>query len=196
MLSLSVDDRGFWIWQDRVRLAAEKSLQMAGASALRAMRAEANRAVRERKRIKLAAIGSLISLQYPHGKGPEQVWKMRVKSQLTPVAAYPHRQTRAGVRAEITVGRTTTIRGSFVARMRTGHRGVFLRHGTPRPALSGRYKGKMRQAIREVWTTKLVDVFQDQGFTDRLFARAREEFVSTYQRVLPMNAGALAPGRR
>jgi hypothetical protein len=186
-----IDDRGLLPWQKRVGAALERSVTQAGASALRKMRAEANRLVRERKAMKLAAISKLVVLSYPSSGGANRVWKMRVKAERTPVAAYPHRQVARGVSAQITAGRQSLIAHAFTATVGSGHRGVWLRHGPYRPAARGRYAGKMRQAIRELYTTRLVDVFEDPGFKERLFAVASEEFKRTFTRVFAVNKGRL-----
>jgi hypothetical protein len=169
---------------------------MAGSSALRAMKAEANRHVRARKNVKLAAISKVLTLTFPdNAKKTTLRWSLAVKDVPAPVAAYPHRQTRRGVSVQVNVGSRSLIPSAFVATMKSGHRGVFMRYGqasrapTQRYKGNSRYAGQKRQPIREVFSSRIIDVFDDEGFLPALTTKARDEYVRTFERVLPLNTG-------
>lgn len=158
--------------------AVRKSLTQAGSSAIRAARAASNRLIREKKRIKVRTLNAGLSLSFPRGAKDidDLEWRLRVSGKPIPLAAYPHRQTKRGVVVAVNKGRAKVlIRGAFIAVMRSGHRGVFMRTTTK------------RLPIREGYSTRLTDVFRDPGVVPATLNRAQAVFISTYDRVLPIN---------
>lgn len=109
----------------------------AGADALRAMRAEAKRAIRARVRIRAAHLSNrALPLRFP--QGTTLLWKMLVSGQPIPLGEYPRRQTRAGVSVEVKAGQRVMIKSAFLAKSRTGRQGVFLRPGKARHPMGHR----------------------------------------------------------
>lgn len=150
----------------------------AGSDAIRAGRAESVRKVRERRAMKAGAVRDAITLQYPtSGEGGALLWSINVSSAPARVADYPYRQTRQGVSVQIKTSGRSVIRGAFVATMRSGHKGVFLR------------EGKARLPITEVFTTRVSDVFRDPGFVDGVLERTKAVFRSSYERNLAIVVG-------
>jgi hypothetical protein len=162
----------------------QRALIRAGSSAILAARAEAVRQVRERREIKASAIRNVISIRYPLASEEEPKWVMTISSRAMPIGAYPHRQVSAGVSAEIKAGSRTVIRGAFVAAMKSGHRGVFMRSGR-----FGRRGNPKLERIRELYTTRVVDVFRDPGFVEAVGVRATEVFQQTLDRNLAFTRG-------
>lgn len=152
----------------------ERAVLRAGSDALRSMNAEAVRQVRQRRALKARAIRDALTTRGPIGGGGGVIrWRMEVSGAPMPVASYPHRQTKQGVSVQIKAGGgRALIRHAFVAQMRSGHTGVFFR------------QGKARLPIEEAFSTRVVDVFHDEGFVDELLERAREVFARTYARNL------------
>ena len=67
-----------------------------------------------------------------------------------------------------------TLKSAFVAAMRSGHRGVFVR------------RGAKRLPIRELLGSRPVDALLHEGEVDGVLRRGRESFAKTYRRVLPL----------
>ena len=149
---------------------SDRAARMAGSSALRAMRAEASRQIRERKAIKVAMLTRALKMEFPSDSGTRYVWTLSASSAPMPVAAYSHRQTRLGVSVEINVGRRVLIKHAFVARMRSGHVGVFYR------------LGKARLPIDEAYTTRISDVFKDVAPV--VATRGEQIFRESFQRIM------------
>lgn len=148
---------------------ALRAARLAGSSALRAMRAEASRLIRERKAMKLSAVRDALDVLFPSASG-ELVWALRAKAKPMPVIAFNARQTRRGVSVEINVGKRSLIRGAFIATMKSGHTGVFYR------------QGKARLPIEEAYTSRISDVLNDVA--PEVAKRGVEVFQSTFSRLL------------
>ena len=190
------DSRDLAIWRGgKVDKALADALKKAGGDAARAMKVESSRGVRSRKRMKVAFVNRSLPLEFPKSKEIARLaWRMDVSGALVPVVALPHRQTGKGVMVQINVGASKLIKGAFLATMASGHKGVFQRYGPRRIAMKGRSKGKMRQAIREAFTTRVSDVFLDAGFIPKVQARTQAVFSSSFARLLPMELGKLGAG--
>lgn len=166
-------------------VAVTRAARKAGSSAIRAIRVESSRAVRARKRLRVRLVNAALTLTSPpSGASLEQLeWTMRAANVATPVADYPYRQVKTGVSVGINKGSRGLITSAFVATMRSGHVGVFKREGTA------------RLPIRELYTTKIVDVFNDSGMLPAVEARGSAEFTATFNRVLPMEINRVSTKR-
>ena len=197
LFRVKVEMGGLAPWQVYVNQAALRAANMAGTSAVRAMRAEASRQIRERKAVKVAHIGKAISLVYPTTK-EQLIWRVRARGEVMPVASYSHRQVKSGVSVQINVGSRSIIRHAFTATMKSGHSGVFMRYGAATRVAVQRYKGnkryagQKRQPIRELYTTKVSEAFQDA--VPAIAERGRAVFASTFERVLPLEAAKRRSG--
>lgn len=154
-----------------------RAARKAGGDAIRTMRTAATRAVRERKRIKARRIRDAMSLRFPRGpRGIDDLaWALDVKRQPIPIADYPSSQRKAGVSVGINQGSgRTMIKSAFFATMKSGHRGVFVR------------EGKSRLPIRELFSSTVLDVFNDTGMVPKVMTRGSEVFTSAFNRLLPL----------
>jgi hypothetical protein len=155
--------------------ALRRALRKAGATALRDMRSEAVKRIRARKAIKVRYISRALSKGKASGSDISNfAWSVDVDGEPVPLVAYPFRQTKKGVSVEINKGKRTIIKGSFVASMKSGHKGVFVR------------KGKARLPIKELRGSRPVDALLHKGEADGVAARGSSSFVTTFQRVLPL----------
>jgi hypothetical protein len=158
--------------------ALKRALRKAGATALRDMRSEASKRIRARKRIKSRYITRAMSLMRPKGgdiAGME--WGLKFDGNPVPLVAYPVRQTKKGVSVEVNRGKRTLVKGSFVATMKSGHKGVFRRRGTA------------RLPIRELTGSRPVDAMLHKGEADAVAARGAKSMSETFVRVLPLEIG-------
>lgn len=73
--------------------------------------------------------------------------RLRASRKLRPVSAFSAKQTAKGVTYRGRDGQRTLIPGAFMARMPTGHEGVFMR------------RGKKRLPIRELFAVSVGHVF-------------------------------------
>lgn len=161
-----------------LKAALKRALRKAGATALRDMRSEASKRIRARKRIKSSYIGRALTMRRPRGgdiAGME--WAVDVSGEPVPLIAYPFRQTKKGVSVEVNRGKRTLVKGSFVATMKSGHKGVFRR------------RGKARLPIHELRGSRPVDALLHKGEADAVAARGGKSFGDTFVRVLPLEIG-------
>jgi hypothetical protein len=158
-----------------------RALRKAGSTALRDMLSELSKRVRTRKRIRVGAIRQALKLRRAGGTRIEDLeWAIDVTGKALRVADYPgFRQTKRGVTVQINRGKRSLIEGAFVAKMRSGHRGVFVR------------RGRRRLPIDEKFASRVIDAVSHRGETDAILDRGRTSLVSTFVRVLP---GELAKG--
>lgn len=149
-----------------------RAVSMAGSDALRALRADTNRYVRARKQFPLKTLEKSIRMNFPKMRHIyDGVWTMRVRGEPMPLGAFKFRQGKKGVYVTINKGNRRLIRGAFVARMRSGHVGVFAR------------AGKGRLPINEMFTSRLTDLFKDSEFQANMWTRPGYVFNRTFNRV-------------
>lgn len=161
-----------------LKRALVRALRKAGATALRDMRSEASKRIRQRKRIKPSYIKRALTLRRPKGSDiAGMVWAVDLSGDPVPLVAYPHRQTKKGVSVEVNRGKRTLVKGSFVATMKSGHKGVFRR------------RGNARLPIDELRGSRPVDALLHKGEADAVAARGGRSFSDTFARVLPLEVG-------
>jgi hypothetical protein len=148
----------------------------AGRDALRAMRTASSRSIRFRKRFKLKSVNDALVMTFPKTKELDSMlWRMDVKGTRVPVMAFNPRQVKAGVSVAINQGKRKTIKHAFIATMKSGHTGVFRRVG-----------GTKSLPIRELYTTRVADLFTDAGMIPAVVAQTLRAFDVTFDRVLPL----------
>lgn len=105
-----------------------------------AARTEINTSVRKNLAIKTRDLNKTIKLVKANTARPQA--KIRIKGRRIPLAQFAASQTRAGVAYRISPGGgRKTIKSTFLAKMESGHRGVFTRLGEKRQMKRGRYTG-------------------------------------------------------
>jgi hypothetical protein len=177
MIVLDWEKEGVDFWKNnRANAAVRRALRMAGSSAVKAMRAASSREIRAKKKFKVAAVNKALKLVYPPASATidGMEWRLNATAMTTPVSAFSFRQTAKGVTARINKGKLSKIPSAFVLRLDSGHVGVFVR------------EGKGRLPIKEAFTTKITDVFRDNGMTDGVERRAIEVFNSAFSRLLAL----------
>jgi len=186
-LKFILDSRGIDAFKG-APAAIKRALYKAGQTALRDMRSEAKKRIRARKRIKAGLIGKAFVMKRPKGSSIDGAeWALKVKGGVVPLIAYPHRQTPrpvgprskrrnrpGGVRVEVNRGKRTLIKGAFIATMRSGHKGIFVRTGVK------------RLPIRELLGSRPVDALLHKGEPEAVQERGRVSMAATFERLLPM----------
>lgn len=158
-----------------MKAALRRALRKAGATALRDMRSEAKKRITKRKRIKGRYITRAMTLRRARGSDiPSMEWAVEFDGVPVPLVAYPHRQTKKGVNVEVNRGKRSLVEGSFVATMKSGHKGVFRR------------RGKARLPIAELRGSRPVDALLHKGEADGVAERGGRSFSATFARVLPL----------
>lgn len=161
-----------------MKRAVARALRKAGSTALRDMRSEAVKRIRQRKRIAPKYISRALTLRRPKGSDIEAMrWALLVSGEPVPLVAYPHRQVARGVSVEVNRGKRTLLDGAFVARMKSGKVGVFKR------------RGKERLPIDELRGSRPVDALLHAGEAEAVAERGGESLAATFRRVLPLEVG-------
>lgn len=174
------DSKELAFWQSNApEKAVARAASKAGNDALRAMRTAAGRSVRQRKKIKAGVVSKAFKLNYasPRSSLESMEWSMDVTGAPMPLIAFPHSQTRRGVSVMVNAGSRKLVKGAFIATMKSGHEGVFVR------------TGKARLPIKELFSTRVTDVFKDEGMIPAVFARTQSVFTSAFQRLLNLELG-------
>lgn len=158
-----------------VEAAATRAMRKAGSTALRDMRSEASKRVRARKAIKAGAVGASFILRRPKGsKLTRMVWAVDVMHKVQRVSDYRYRQTKKGVSVAINKGKRSFIESAFVATMKSGHRGVFVR------------KGKGRLPIVEPLASRVVDALLHKGEAEAVLERGQRVLNDGFARLFPL----------
>jgi hypothetical protein len=152
-----------------------RALRKAGSTALRDMRSETSKRVRQRKRIKAGVIAKALRMRRAKGSRIEDMeWSLDVSNRPFRVSDYPHRQTKRGVSVAINRGKRSLIRGAFLATLKSGHKGVFLR------------RGARRLPIDEQFASRVTDAVSHRGEIEAIHRRGLTSLRATMTRVLPM----------
>lgn len=160
------------------RAAVRRAMRKAGSTALRDMRSEASKRVRARKRIKPSYVRRAMTMQRAKGSDISSMeWSLKVSGEPVPLIAYPHRQTKKGVTVEVNRGKRTLVPGAFLAKMRSGHEGVFKRKGTA------------RLPIRELLGSRPIDALLHKGEAEAVADRGGRSLRDTFARLLPLEIG-------
>jgi len=180
-LTLEWDSRALDAFRGRkVDAALQRALSKAGGDAIRAMKAASGRCVRQRKRMKVKAVNAELPIVFPKTKAIEGlIWRMKVGARPVPVVDFPHRQNRAGVVVKINRSSNKLIKSAFVATMRSGHKGVFAR------------TSKKSLPIKELFTTRVSDVFADAGLIPAIQTHGQKVFGQSFARLLPLEIAKL-----
>lgn len=184
-ITLKLDSRGLNPFRDRsIERAVAKAAKKAGGDAIRKMRTQSSRQVREQKRFKLKATRDGLPVFFPQGQNLADLeWTMRVSGAPSRVIDFPVRELSKGVKPSINRGKKgTLIESAFVATMKSGHRGVFVR------------RADARLPIDELHTTRLSHVFENKGFPEKQLNTARDVFASAFDRLLPLELAKVVPG--
>jgi len=166
------------------------ALKRAGSTALRDMRAEAKKRIREKKNIKAKDVAKAIHIQRPRrvvGGAPAS-WAVNFSGGIVRLAAYPHRQNKQGVSVKINKGGgATLIKSGFIATMRSGHKGVFVRvKGAGAKGGRRRKSGLVsRLPIRAPFGSRPVDALLQPGRAQLVADRGLKSFMDTFKRLGP-----------
>lgn len=184
--------------EGRITPAIARALRKAGSTALRDMRSEASKRIRRRKKISAKYIRRAIHLRRPKiaNSRLEGTWALDFSGTPVPLVAYPHKQTAlpkgpkekrraraGGVRVEVNRGKRTLIKSAFVATMKSGHKGIWVR------------KGAKRLPIMEKLGSRPVDAMLHKGEAEAVAARGAASMGATFDRVLPLELGKGSKGK-
>lgn len=178
--------------------AIKAALRKAGSTALRDMKSEASKRVRDRKRIKGKYVRDALVIGRPKGSNVSKwEWSVGLKGKPVPLIAYPHRQTKVpvgfkarlrkrkqgGVSVEVNRGKRTFIAGAFIATMASGHKGIYVR------------RGAARLPIRELLGSRPADALLHKGEAEGVLARGSKALASGFTRLLPLELAKLDAGK-
>jgi hypothetical protein len=89
---------------------------------------------------------------------------------------------RKGVYVEVIKGSEEQLRHAFQATMPSGHTGIFQRTGRFKIAIKGRYKGRKREVIKELYGPSLSKIFSRKEIMERIKNYVREELSKQLER--------------
>jgi hypothetical protein len=178
-IELDKEDLKPWLGADpAISLPIYRVVKMAGGDALRRIRVDGKRRVRDRKRIKASFLANkALPLEFPRGQRlGDLVWTMRVSGTPVALSNYKVSQTKAGVKVQVNADKAPIlIKSAFIATMKSGHRGVWVRRA-----------GVGRLPIHHALSSRVSDAMRDEPLLQYLMGRAHETFRSTFQRLLPL----------
>ncbi|MHB1051351.1 MAG: hypothetical protein ACYC09_14830 [Bacteroidota bacterium] len=156
---------------DKTAMAkAAEMFPKAGARALneaaKQTRTFANKRLREVYNIRQAALNKEIKI-IPANQRRLQA-RLVLRDKPIGIIKFFPKKTSAGVGFQIRVGQQRVIRSGFIAKMESGHIGVFVRTGKKQTAKSGRYRGKLRETIEERFTISSAEMFGSQRMYDEV----------------------------
>ncbi len=153
-----------------------RAYRRAGGTAARDMKSEAKRRIRTRKRLKARLIGKVLSTRKPRGSKLEAMdIALDVSGEPIPLIAYPHSVTRRGVTVGVNkAGGRTLLEDAFVARMPSGHRGIFRRKAGP------------RLPIRELRGSRPVDALLHEGEATKVAERGLATLFARFPALLEL----------
>lgn len=163
MIGFRADVRDLQRFSERkVMGASVRAMRKAGSTAIRDMNAEARKRIRDRKRIKVKRIRQAVTKESVRTRSIDDMqFAISIDGVPVPLSAYPVRQIKRGVSVSVNRGKRTRVKGAFIAIMKTGHRGVFMR------------RGRGRLPIRELLGSRPVDALLHSGEADGVAARGR-----------------------
>jgi hypothetical protein len=177
MIELKWESRDLKVWRSKsVEKAITRALSKAGGDAIRALRAESKRQVRNSKRIRAGYLANKsLPLSFPKGVKEigNLVWTMRVSGKPVPLGEFPRRQTRKGVTVEVNKGQRKLIAGAFLATNKSGRKGVFLRPTEARYPMGHRLGPNVAQTMDDKVMIHYIQLVAERRFKssfDRLLS--------------------------
>ena len=175
-ISFTWDSRDLEVWRGgKVEGALVRALRLAGNQALRGMQRDSVQHVTSRKLMRDADVVKGLPLVFPSRKEAirDLVWREKVSGKVVALSKLPHIQTKRGVSVRVNVGGSTRrIKSAFIARVHSGHVGIFRR------------RGKARYPLDHLVTTRLSDVMQDGGVIPKIEGAAYTKIQSAFERGL------------
>ena len=157
----------------RIKPGISRAMKRAAATSLRDMRAEAQKRIRARKRLKVKTVKAAIVPTKNAGRQIEDMnWGIRLRGKAFRLIDYPHRQLKRGISVSVNKGKRTKLPHAFLAKMKSGHVGIFQRNHPD------------RRDIRELLGSRPVDALLHDGEADSISARGRRSFFNTMDRLL------------
>jgi hypothetical protein len=153
-----------------------RAYRRAGATAARDMKSEAKKRVRMRKRLKASLVAKALETRKPRGSKLEEMEiALDVTGAPLPLIAYPHSVTRRGVTVGVNKGGgRTLLEDAFVARMPSGHKGLFRR------------EGGARLPIRELRGSRPVDALLHEGEAEKVGERGLSTLLARFPALLEL----------
>lgn len=118
------------------------------------VKTEASRNIRQEVRLKAKDVNrGLVIVRANSQKGALVTMQASIQVNTNPVPLFQYgaKQTKQGVTVNVK-GIRKLVKHAFIAKMKSGHEGVFLQ------------RGKARLPIDELYSTRLSDVFYNSGF--------------------------------
>lgn len=169
--------------------ATVRALNRAGDQAITA----ASREIRKRYNLKAATVRSQIKVR-TRAKEGQLKFVMRIFSKRIPLIEFAATQTRKGVAIRILKGARKVIPHAFIATMRSGHTGVFVRSFGSRGMSDGRRYFRVGKGSRirrdkdlpiaQLFTVSVPQMFLEKSVRTAVSRLAEESFVRNFAQQL------------
>lgn len=174
-----------------------KVIESAAVSALNraatTVRAASSREIRAEYNLKSAAVRDQIVIH--RARRGQVTASIVVSGQRIPLIDFGARQTRTGVSVSVKRGSRKLIPHAFLATMRSGHHGVFVRAGSTKPLIFRHGRGSRIQShgsdlpIVELTSVSLPRAFLKRKIQAALQKLAAERFQIEFTRQLKFRSG-------
>jgi Prophage minor tail protein Z (GPZ) len=173
-LSVKVDIDGALKKLQVTREAARKAIPRALNKVAVTARAEAARAIKDAGYgMKIGAIKNAISIL--RASDGELIVYIKATGRPIPLINFGARQVSGGVSVAVKHGRKT-IAGAFIATMKSGHKGVFVRTDGSRHISRRIRRGGPQLPIRQLYGPSIPSQFTSQAIRDAIARTARDRF--------------------
>lgn len=174
MISLKFDDGELRaLNMRRLEKGFAKAAKRASATSARDMRAATVKQVRKKLAIKVKPLKKAIHVRKNRARVLDDMeWGVDIAGDAMRVSNFRHRQNKKGVKATIRKGKSVLFKSAFVARMKSGRTGVFVR------------RGAARLPLWEPLATRPVDVLRDEAGKAAIATKGRRSFTRTLERLL------------
>lgn len=153
-----------------LRKIAKKS----GSTALRDMKREASKVVRQTKKIRGDVVRKSITSSSEGADLSTFRWIVKASGKKVPLVKYSNVRRKKGIAVQVnTAGSRRVIPGSFISTMPSGHRGIFLR----------KFRKRALPIIEQFGSTVAM-ALQKSGNKSRVAERGRKSFAATFARLL------------
>lgn len=162
----------------RLRLNSERVIDRATVTALNrtitSVQTEANRKIRERYNLRASAVRK--QMRIGRANKSRLFAELVVSGRRIPLVEFSARQNSKGVSVRVTRERKT-VRTAFIARMKSGHVGVFAR------------TSKKRLPIEELFSISLPRAFTQKQILAAVRKKAAERFPIEFERAARYGSG-------
>lgn len=170
------DSRDLEIWRgNKTEKALARALRLAGNAAIRTVQKESSGHILSKKYLRESEVKDGLPLIFPGTRTEIRAlqWTELVSGKPIQLIKFPHVATSNGILIRISKGTgTKRIASGFLATMKSGRKGIFMR------------RGKARLPIDELYTTRLSDSMSNPATIVSIYSKAYPKMQATFDKGL------------